>query len=70
MRLQYLNIKNSAVFRRKRWQKGSANVSITIGNPSKYCKKAVTGLGLVFSEKLALLAVREKNLVKFDRIKK
>jgi hypothetical protein len=44
---------NSAVFRRKDDKKGSANVSITIGNPSKILQKAVTGLGLVFSEKVS-----------------
>ena len=42
---------NSAVFRRKDDKKGSANISVTIGNPSKILQKAVTGLGLVFNEK-------------------
>lgn len=44
---------NSAVFRRKDDKKGSANISITIGNPSKILQKAVTGLGLIFNEKVS-----------------
>lgn len=44
---------NSAVFRRKDDKKGSANISVTIGNPSKILQKAVTGLGLVFNEKVS-----------------
>lgn len=42
---------NSAVFRRKDNKKGSANVSITIGNPSKILQKSSAVLGLIFNEK-------------------
>lgn len=42
---------NSAIFRRKDDKKGTANVSITIGNPSKILQKATVGLGLLFNEK-------------------
>ncbi|MCF7865583.1 MAG: hypothetical protein K9M11_03705 [Candidatus Pacebacteria bacterium] len=45
------DFQNSAIFRRKDDKKGTANVSVTIGNPSKILQKASAYLGLVFNEK-------------------
>lgn len=42
---------NSAIFRRKDNKKGSANIFLTIGNPSKILQRAVAGLSIVFNEK-------------------
>ncbi|MDQ5911883.1 MAG: hypothetical protein QG568_96 [Patescibacteria group bacterium] len=42
---------NSAIFRRKDDKKGSASVTVTIGNPSKILQKATAGLDLLFNEK-------------------
>lgn len=45
------NYQNSAIFRRKDDKKGSAGVTVTIGNPSKILQKASAGLELLFNEK-------------------
>lgn len=45
------SFQNSAIFRRKDDKKGTAMVSLTIGNPSKILQKATTALGLIFTEK-------------------
>lgn len=45
------DFQNSAIFRRKDDKKGSANINVTIGNPSKILQKAVANLGIVFNEK-------------------
>lgn len=45
------DFQNSAIFRRKDNKKGSAVISLTIGNPEKILQKAVTGFNLIFNEK-------------------
>jgi hypothetical protein len=42
---------SSAIFRRQDDKKGSANIALIIGNPSKILQKASIALGLVFNEK-------------------
>lgn len=45
------DFQNSAIFRRKDNKKGSAVISLTIGNKEKILQKAVTGFNLLFNEK-------------------
>jgi hypothetical protein len=46
------DFQNSAIFRRKDDKKGTANVSVITGNPSKILQKTVANLGLIFNEKV------------------
>jgi hypothetical protein len=45
------SFQNSAIFRRKDDKRGSANIFLTIGNPSKILQQAVASLGLIFNDK-------------------